>query len=142
MNLQLTSLGDFVQRFDAVVSLRAEDASGSFGVLPGHADLLTVLELGVVSWREASGRQRHAAVRGGMLRVSGGQQVQIATREAILSDDLEQLESTVLARFRAREEAERTAHSREQQLELQALREIMRYLRPERFAAEGAGGQP
>ena len=28
---------------DGVASLRAEDESGAFGVLPGHADLLTVL---------------------------------------------------------------------------------------------------
>jgi F-type H+-transporting ATPase subunit epsilon len=31
-------------------SLRAEDDSGAFGVLPGHADLLTVLPPSVVRW--------------------------------------------------------------------------------------------
>ncbi len=139
MKLQLTSLGDFVASYDDVVSLRAEDASGSFGVLPGHADLLTVLDIGVASWRHADGRLGHCAVRGGVLRVAGGQTVEIATREAILGDDLEQLESTVVARLREREEAERSAHSREQQLELQALRQIMRYLQP---GQAGAGERP
>jgi F-type H+-transporting ATPase subunit epsilon len=139
MKLQLTSLGDFVAVYDDVVSLRAEDASGSFGILPGHADLLTVLDIGVASWRHADGRERHGAVRGGVLRVLGGRTIEIATREAIVSDDLEQLESQVLAQFRAREEMERSAHTREQQLELQALREIMRYLQPE-HAGNGRRG--
>ncbi len=35
---------------DDVRSLRAEDESGAFGVLPGHADLLTVLPPSVVRW--------------------------------------------------------------------------------------------
>jgi F-type H+-transporting ATPase subunit epsilon len=35
---------------DGVRSLRAEDESGAFGVLPGHADLLTVLPPSVVRW--------------------------------------------------------------------------------------------
>ena len=35
---------------DNVRSLRAEDMSGSFGVLPGHADLLTVLPASVLRW--------------------------------------------------------------------------------------------
>lgn len=137
MKLQLTSLGSFVAVYDDVVSLRAEDASGSFGILPGHADLLTVLDVGVASWRHADGHERHCAVRGGVLRVLRGSLVEIASREAIIDDNLERLESTVLAAFRAREEAERSTHTREEQLELQALREIMRYLRPEHAGATG-----
>ena len=35
-----------------VRSVRAEDASGSFGILSGHADFLTVLGVSIVSWRE------------------------------------------------------------------------------------------
>ena len=35
---------------DNVASLRAEDDSGAFGVLPGHADLLTVLPPSVLRW--------------------------------------------------------------------------------------------
>src|SRR5450755_2683609 len=53
-----------------VVSLRAEDASGSFGILAGHADFLTTLAISVVSWRHADGRAGYCAVRGGILTVS------------------------------------------------------------------------
>ncbi|TWC78335.1 ATP synthase delta/epsilon subunit-like protein [Rhizobium sp. SJZ105] len=33
-------------------SLRAEDASGSFGILAGHAPFLTALVVSIVSWRK------------------------------------------------------------------------------------------
>lgn len=36
-----------------VTSIRAEDASGGFGILPGHADFLTVLGASVLRWRGA-----------------------------------------------------------------------------------------
>jgi F-type H+-transporting ATPase subunit epsilon len=34
-----------------VVAVRAEDESGSFGILSGHADFLTALTVSVVAWR-------------------------------------------------------------------------------------------
>jgi len=132
MKLILTSLGTFVAVEDDVISLRAEDASGSFGILPGHADLLTVLDVGVATWRTAKGEEKHCAIRRGVLRVAGGDTIEVAAREAIVDNDLEHLESTVLTEFRARDEAERTTRTESRRLELQALREIMRYLQPER----------
>jgi F-type H+-transporting ATPase subunit epsilon len=137
MKLQLTSLGNFVSVQEDIVSLRAEDASGSFGIWPGHADFLTVLEVGVVSWRHPDGHEQHCAVRRGVLRVQGGGTIEIATREAIVDDDLERLESTVLAEFHAREQAERSSRTEATRFELQALREMMRYLQPERGAGPG-----
>jgi F-type H+-transporting ATPase subunit epsilon len=137
MKLTLTSLGNLVAVHDEIVSLRAEDASGSFGIRPGHADFLTVLDIGVVSWRLPDGQELHSAVRRGVLRVHGGDAVDIATREAIVDSDLERLESTVLARFRAREESERSTRTESQRFEVKALREIMRYLRPARRSGKG-----
>ena len=46
---------------DDVRSLRAEDDSGAFGVLPGHADLLTVLPPSVVRWTTGDGTTRYCA---------------------------------------------------------------------------------
>ena len=132
MKLSLTGLGNFAMSEDGVASLRAEDASGGFGIHPGHADLLTVLDIGVVSWVDQAGRTQHCAIRRGVLRVHGGDTIEIAAREAIVDDSLERLESTVLAEFRNRDEAERSSKTESQRLELQALREIMRYLQPER----------
>ncbi|WP_239019135.1 hypothetical protein [Sphingobium terrigena] len=79
-----------------VAAIRAEDATGSFGILNGHADFLTALDISVVSWRDMDGRAGYCAVRNGILTVSGGNDVSIATREAHVGDDLDELETVVL----------------------------------------------
>jgi F-type H+-transporting ATPase subunit epsilon len=122
-----------------VVAIRAEDYSGSFGVLDGHADFLTALTVSVVSWRRAGDRQHFCAVRRGVLSVTNGNQVAIATREAIAGDDLARLEHEVLAQFHEAIEAEEAARTESLRLQMQAMRQIIRYLRPERPGIFGAG---
>jgi F-type H+-transporting ATPase subunit epsilon len=120
-----------------VVAVRAEDQSGSFGILRGHADFLTALTVSVVAWRRSGDRHRFCAVRRGVLSVSHGSLVAIATREALVGDDLERLEHIVLAEFRNNIEAERTARTASLKLQMKAIRQIVRYLRPERPGALG-----
>ncbi|TSD90616.1 F0F1 ATP synthase subunit epsilon [Mycobacterium sp. KBS0706] len=115
-----------------VVALRAEDESGSFGILTGHADLLTALAVSIVSWRGADGRSRHCAVRRGVLSVANGSEIAIATREAVPGDDLDQLEQVVLERFHRRLDTERAARTESLKLQMKAIRRIVRYLRPDR----------
>jgi F-type H+-transporting ATPase subunit epsilon len=110
--------------------VRAEDPSGAFGIAPGHADLLTTLEICVVRWRDLHDREHYVAVRGGMLRVRGGQVVEIATREAMVSDDLGHLRGQVLIAMRNNLEAELSARAGALKLEHAAIRQIRRYLRP------------
>ena len=121
------------------VSVRAADESGSFGILNRHAGFLTALAVTVVTWRTADDRQRFCAVRHGVLSVSDGREVEIATRQAIPGDDLEHLEQVVLAEFRETIEAERTTRTESLQLQMKAIRQIVQYLRPERPGAFGGG---
>jgi F-type H+-transporting ATPase subunit epsilon len=116
---------------DGVLAVRAEDATGSFGILPRHADFLTSLAISVVSWESGNGTRRYCAVRRGILSVTDGHDVAIATREAVPGDDLASLDETVLARFRADIETERTEHVESTRLQLNAIRQIMRHLRPD-----------
>jgi F-type H+-transporting ATPase subunit epsilon len=120
------------------IAVRADDETGSFGILGGHADFLTALTVSVVAWRRSHDRHRFCAVRRGVLSVSHGNLVAIATREALVGDDLERLEHVVLAEFRNNVEAERTARTASLQLQMKAIRQIVRYLRPERPGAWGA----
>jgi F-type H+-transporting ATPase subunit epsilon len=113
-----------------VVSVRAEDESGSFGILRGHADLVTVLPLSVLAWRQEDGTEGFCAVRHAVLTVHGGTEVAIAARQAQLGTDLDQLEHAVLDRFRTDEEAERVARVAELRLHTEALRRIISALRP------------
>ncbi|NOG69084.1 F0F1 ATP synthase subunit epsilon [Roseicella sp. DB1501] len=128
MKLLLTDTLRVIVDHDDIVSLRAEDASGSFGILPGHADLLTVLAVSVLSWRHADGRQRFCAVRGGIMTVRGGREIAIATREGRLGDSAEALERTVLAEFLAAVDAERTQRVAEAQMQLRVVRQVVRIL--------------
>ena len=122
-----------------VAHLRAEDETGAFGILPGHADFLTVLALSVVSWRDHEGAEHHIAVRGGVLEVRDGEAISIATREAVADDDLQRLETEVLVSFQHRAEEELTARADAQRLYLAAIRQVFRFLRSERAPAMPAG---
>lgn len=138
MRLLITDPTAVVADHDDIASLRAEDDSGSFGILDHHADLLTVLAVSVLSWRHRDGRAGYCAVRRGVLSMRGGRQVSVATRQAQLGDDLDALERLVLARFRADLDAERSGRVAALRLQAQAVRRIVEALRPN----HGAAGPP
>ena len=139
MRLLITTPTAIVVDESNVSSVRAEDDSGSFGILRGHEDLLTALNLSMVSWRDADDRVRYCAVRRGVLSVTGGSEIAIATREAIPGDDLDRLEEVVLNQFRERSEMERASRTQSLQLQMKAIRQIVQYLRPERPRSTEAG---
>ena len=116
-------------------ALRAEDASGSFGILPGHAPFLTALTISIVSWRSGD-KQRFCALRGGVLTVMGGA-VAIATREAVAGDDLTTLDRDVLARFQSDAEEERVDRVETVQLQLNAIRRMVSRLQTGANAGTG-----
>ena len=72
----------------SVLAVRAEDSTGGFGILPGHADFLTSLVISVVRWTGTDGVRRYCAVRRGLLSVTAGREIAVATREAIPGDDI------------------------------------------------------
>jgi F-type H+-transporting ATPase subunit epsilon len=115
-----------------VAHLRAEDDTGAFGILLGHADFLTALAVSVATWRDDRGIEHHVAVRGGMLEVRDGDTIAIATPEAVPGDDLRRLETEVLARFRRQLVEEQAARADARRLYLAAIRQIARLLRAER----------
>ncbi len=140
MRLLITTPTAIVIDDHDVTAVRAEDETGSFGILDHHADFLTVLTVAVVAWRRADGRQRYCAVRRGVLRVDGGSEVAIGTRDAIIGDDLDRLEQVVLTQLRSALNAERAARTESLRLQMKAIRQIVRYLRPERTEILGGGG--
>ena len=131
MRLRIVTPLSVVIDEDGVVAVRAEDATGGFGILPRHADFLTSLKISVVSWESSNAIRHYCAVRRGVLSVAGGHDIAIATREAVPGDDFATLDETVLARFRADLETERTEHVESTRLHLNAIRQIMRHLRPD-----------
>lgn len=114
---------------EEINTLRAEDASGSFGVLAGHAPFLTALTTSIVSWRTGE-TERFCALRGGVLTVGDASNIDIATRKAVTSHDLATLASEVLARFQSDEDSERTEHVDALRLQFNAIRQMVSRLKP------------
>lgn len=130
MRLRIVTPLDVAVDVEGVLSLRAEDATGSFGILPGHADFITSLAISVVAWDRRGAPRRWCAVRRGLLRVTAGREIAITTREAVPGDDLAALAATVLDRFRAEADAERTEHAESTRLQLAAIRRIVAHIHP------------
>lgn len=126
LHLVLSSLGQVIVDQTGVRALRAEDATGSFSIWPGQADFLTVLSVGVLSWRDRDDAWHHCAVRRGVLTLRRGCDLEVATREAIPGDDLDRLEHGVLAHLAERQATEDQARRQVRQLEVRALRELVR----------------
>ena len=130
LHLTITTPAQILVASDDVIAVRVEDQSGSFGVLPGHADLLTALVPSVVRWRTVDGAACFYAVRGGVFAVSGGGNVSVACREGVVGDSLDELEAKVRT-VRARQlEADRKARAEQIRVHALAVRQLVRYLRP------------
>ncbi|KVK91056.1 F0F1 ATP synthase subunit epsilon [Burkholderia sp. MSMB1498] len=122
-----------------IVSLRAEDASGSFGIRAGHVDFVTLLRASVVRWRTAADTRssathdvtHYAAIDGGVLRVTRGSRIEIACREAVLGESLAELDAIVRGVRAAQLDEKRRARVDETRLHAQAMRRLLTYLRPE-----------
>jgi len=130
LHLTVTTPSQILVESDNVAAVRAEDQSGSFGILPGHADLLTVLVPSVLRWRTADGAARYCAVRGGVFTVAAGRDIAVACREGVVGDSLEDLEAKVRT-VRAQElEGDRKVRVEQVRLHALAVRQLLRYLRP------------
>ncbi len=132
MRLLVTTPMSVVVEEEDVRHVRAEDETGAYGVLPHHADFVTVLSVSVITWRNGNGEEHHVAVRGGILTVRGGNLVEVATREAVGEDTLRQLGQAVLERFQEETKAEEQSRISAARLHIAAIRQIQRYLESER----------
>lgn len=142
MRLRIATPGGLAVDIPEVRYVRAEDATGAFGIQTGHTEFVTTLAVSVLMWRDASGAEHHAALRGGVLRVSAGRLVEVAAREAIIGERLEDLEGAVLGRMREAADAEAKARTRATQLHASVVRHLYRYVRGERsLPIGGARGE-
>ncbi|MHC4389760.1 MAG: F0F1 ATP synthase subunit epsilon [Planctomycetota bacterium] len=109
-----------------VTSVRARDATGSFGICPGHEPLVTALEPSVLSYR-TEGAEHHLAVDGGLL-AHDGRTVRVATREAVASENLDELAERIRQGFAERRGTERAVRRSLTKLELAVVRTLSQVL--------------
>jgi F-type H+-transporting ATPase subunit epsilon len=120
----------------SISSLRAEDESGAFGIHVGHADMVTLLSASVVRWTTPDGIEHYCAVDGGVLIVEHGAVVSLACREAVPGDSLQRLEADVHNMRAAQLDAMRRERVEQTRLHAQAVRQMLRYLRPQTTRGE------
>jgi len=110
-------------------SLQAGDASGRFGLWPGHESFVTVLEPCIVVYRDETDHEQFAAVDGGVLVVEDNV-VSIACREAVVADKLEEVADRANAMLRQRRLEERTARGDFAELQSTLMRQLKKAERP------------
>lgn len=128
LHLVISTPATVLVDLDAIRSVRAEDESGSFGILAGHADLLTVLPASVVRWQDREQRMHYCAQSGGVFTISGGREVRIACRRATVGDDLSRLEAEVEAMRSALADTGRQSRVQHMRLHANAVRQLARLL--------------
>ncbi|WP_170125365.1 F0F1 ATP synthase subunit epsilon [Jannaschia seohaensis] len=132
----MTTPTAIVADVDHVRHIRAEDETGAFGIMAGHADFLTVLPISVVTWDCGGGAEGFVLVRGGILTVHDGTLVEIAARGAFSRDDLASLGRDAIREFERHNEMEDVSRTADSRLHLAKMRQI------ERVLAAGRGGGP
>lgn len=104
-----------------------EAMNGSFTLLPHHIDFVTALVPGILYFdtSEQGSEEIFFAVDEGIM-VKRGPDVQVSSRNAVRSDDLASLHTTIHDHFEVLDERERRARSALVRLEVDFVR---RYLR-------------
>lgn len=92
------------ERFTGVRSFVGEDASGSFGLMAGHARFMTSLVFGLARFADTSGRWRFLALPGGLLYFNDNE-LTISTRHFLIDDDYARISSAIDEQLLAEEEA-------------------------------------
>lgn len=137
MRLVVTTPRRLVLDLVGVDSVRAEDASGGFGILSGHADFITVLPPSILSYRDAEDAEHYVGLVGGVLLVRGGDQVMVASPEAMVGDDLDALEAMIIEFASRALDEEQQIHTDSTRLHIAAIRHIQAYVEAGRVGSPG-----
>lgn len=74
------------EEIEEVTSFVGEDASGSFGILAGHARMMTTLITGLARFRSGEGNWKYLALPGAVLYFHDDK-LTLSTRRYLLDDD-------------------------------------------------------
>lgn len=90
------------ERIDGVVSFTAQDASGGFGILPGHERMMSMLTFGLARFRVGEGSWQYLAVPGALIYFLDNQ-LYLNTRRYVCGRDYEAVRATLRTQFLAEE---------------------------------------
>ena len=111
------------ERIEAVTSFVGQDASGSFGILPGRAAFMTILSFGLARFRVADGPWKFIACPGAVLSF-GNNALCVNTRRYLMDDDYGRISGLLVGKLTEEELALKAVKDNIQQLEQELLRRL------------------
>lgn len=111
------------ERILGVVSFVGEDASGYFGLLPGHAPFLTLLEYGLARFRGVAGPWRYLACPGAVLWFADDE-LYLNTRRYLIDEDYGRISGLLAGQLAQEEEALESVKDNLQRLEQELFRRL------------------
>jgi F-type H+-transporting ATPase subunit epsilon len=111
------------ERVENVVSFVGTDASGSFGILPGRARFMTILDYGLARYQTSEGDWRYLACPGAVLRFSGNE-LTVNTRRYLCDQDYERISGLLAGQLADEEEALKSVKDNLQKLEHELFRRL------------------
>jgi F-type H+-transporting ATPase subunit epsilon len=120
LELQDTS---HTQRIADVCSFVGEDASGSFGLQPGHARFMTTLVFGLARFRVQQGDWQYLAMPGAVLYFSA-QRLWIGTRRYLLDSDYTRVSTLLREQLLAEEQTLHETKTSLRRMEEELLRRL------------------
>lgn len=108
---------------EQVHSFVGRDASGSFGILPGHEAFITALEFGLARYRCVDAVWQYLALPGGILHVTGGE-VFVFTRRYLRDTDYRRISTQLEDQLRAEHVALSRTRASLQQMQQHLLRRL------------------
>lgn len=114
-----------IERIPGVTSFVGEDRSGSFGILAGHARLMTSLSMGLARFRVGDGPWQYLAMPGALLCFSD-RLLTLSTRHYLLDDDHTRISKAMQQQLLAEEEALHSMKASLHRMEEEVLRRMWR----------------
>lgn len=111
------------QRFSGVTSFVGEDASGSFGILAGHARMMTTLVVGLARFRLGDDAWQYLALPGAVLYFADAT-LTLSTRRFLLGGDYTRISEELEQQLVAEEQALRTIKSSLHRMEEEILKRL------------------
>ena len=111
------------QEIAGVTSFVGEDATGSFGILAGHARFMTTLVIGLARFRLGERPWQYLAVPGAVLYFDQNV-LTLNTRHYLLDEDYMRISQSLQEQLLAEEEKLRTTKESLHQMEEQVLKRL------------------
>ena len=107
------------QRIEQVASFVGEDATGSFGILAGHARMMTSLVFGLARFRSGENAWQYLALPGAVLYFNDNE-LSLSTRRYLVDADYERISNTLQEQLLAEEnelrELKKSLHHMEEEV--------------------------